>query len=95
MNRILQERAKRTTEEMVAWAGAAMFVVGCSSLAPAAFCAGGQSPAPRSGVFTDYREEKSGVVHKIPVKDLPHPYATKSDDGTESVWRVSYAGKSR
>ncbi len=78
MNRIFQIRIKRTAEEVMAWASAALFVMGCSALVPAAFCGSGQSPAPRSGVFTDYRDEKPGVVHKITVKDLPQPYATKS-----------------
>ena len=55
----------------------------------------GELMAWASGVFADYRDEKPGVVHKITVKDLPHPYDTKSDDGKDSVCRVSYAGKPR
>jgi len=55
----------------------------------------GAMMARASGVFTDYRGEKPGVVHKITVMNLPRPYATGSDDGTDSVCRVSYAGKPR
>ena len=37
-----------------------------------------QSGASPQGPFTDYRYEKPGATHKITVKDLPAPYATKS-----------------
>lgn len=95
MNRIFQIRTKRVAEDVGGWASAGLFAMACSSLAPAALRACGQSPAPRSGVFTDYRDERPDVVHKITLKDLPQPCATKSDGGTESVWRARYAGKSR
>jgi glucose/arabinose dehydrogenase len=41
-------------------------------------------------VFTDYRDQKPGVIHKITVADLPAPYATKSvDNGPHLVARPS------
>jgi glucose/arabinose dehydrogenase len=39
-------------------------------------------------VFSDYRNEAPGIVHKITVADLPAPYATKSvDNGPDLVAR--------
>lgn len=43
-------------------------------------------------VFSDYRDEKPGVTHKIKVGDLPEPYATKSvDNGPHLVARPANA----
>ncbi len=50
--------------------------------------------APRATApFLDYRDEKPGATHKITVKDLPQPYATKSAGNApelvarpENVW---------
>jgi glucose/arabinose dehydrogenase len=43
-------------------------------------------------VFTDYRGEKPGQVHKITVSDLPAPYATSSiDNGPHLTSRPSNA----
>jgi glucose/arabinose dehydrogenase len=36
-------------------------------------------------VFSDYRQESPGVVHKITVADLPQPYMTKSVDAGSRV----------
>ena len=46
----------------------------------------GNSPEGR-GVFTDYRGQKPGMVHKITPADLPPPYATKSADRSPSLIR--------
>jgi glucose/arabinose dehydrogenase len=41
--------------------------------------AAADAPGPRATPpFLDYRDEKPGAVHKITLKDLPEPYATKS-----------------
>ena len=55
-----------------------------------------QPPTPP---FTDFRYEKPGTIHKITVKDLPAPYATRSaDNGPDlvarpnDVWPVAPAG---
>ena len=55
--------------------------------------------APPAPPFTDFRYEKPGTVHKITVKDLPQPYATKSADNApnlagrpDNVWPVAPAG---
>ncbi len=48
------------------------------------FLAATQSPV----VFTGYKDQKPGVVHKIGVSDLPQPFATKSvDNGPDLVAR--------
>ena len=31
-------------------------------------------------IFSDYRQERPGVIHHITLADLPQPYATKSSD---------------
>lgn len=59
-----------------------------NSLAVAACCAflalaeggatGTESGAGNAKVFTDYRGQRPGAVHKITPSDLPPPYATKS-----------------
>ena len=43
-----------------------------------ALMAGGDGDAPGSSVFTDFRGEKPGKIHRITVADLPAPYATDS-----------------
>jgi len=43
---------------------------------------GGAADSP---VFTDYRGEKPGALHKITVADLPAPYATESMDAGPRV----------
>jgi glucose/arabinose dehydrogenase len=56
--------------------------------------------APPPGLpFTDFRYEKPGTVHKITVKDLPQPYATRSADNgprlvgrPDNAWPVAPAG---
>jgi glucose/arabinose dehydrogenase len=41
-----------------------------------------------ASVFTDYRQQKPGVVHKISATDLPKPYATQGvDNGPHMVKR--------
>ncbi len=40
----------------------------------------GDGDAPGSSVFTDFRGEKPGKIHRITVADLPAPYATDSAD---------------
>jgi len=67
------------------------------------FVAGGKAPSPlawaacgggtgNSQVFTDFRGEKPGTVHKITVADLPAPYATRSaDPGSEIIPRPANA----
>ncbi len=35
-------------------------------------------PAPQPSPFTDYRSQRPGSVHRITVRDLPAPYATRS-----------------
>lgn len=54
---------------------------------------------PPTPPFTDFRYEKPGTAHKITVKDLPQPYATRSADNgpelvarPENVWPVAPAG---
>lgn len=48
----------------------------------------GEGNAPGGGtVFTDYRGQKPGAVHKITAADLPQPYATKSVDRGPSLIR--------
>jgi hypothetical protein len=60
------------------------------------FMAGGQAPWPlawatcgggagNSQVFTDFRGEKPGTVHKITAADLPAPYATRSADPGSAI----------
>jgi len=50
-------------------------------------------PAPsKSVVFSDYRGERPGTVHRITVADLPAPYASKSvDAGSKTVARPANA----
>ncbi len=51
-------------------------------------CLGGVSLALFAAaplIFTDYREQKPGVVHKISITDLPAPFATKSVDNGPSL----------
>ncbi len=44
--------------------------------------------APTVSVFTGYRSEKPGAVHRITISDLPQPYATDSvDNGPDIVDR--------
>ncbi len=53
-------------------------------LATGGVCLAALSAAPV--VFTDYREQKPGVVHKITIADLPAPFATKSvDNGPKPI----------
>ncbi len=49
--------------------------------------------------FTDFRFEKPGTIHKITVKDLPEPFATKSSNNgpklverPANVWPVTLPG---
>jgi glucose/arabinose dehydrogenase len=44
-----------------------------------------QSATPDHVVFSDFRQESPGVVHKITVGDLPQPYATRSVDAGSRV----------
>jgi glucose/arabinose dehydrogenase len=48
---------------------------------------------PRAGVvFSDYRQEKPGTIHKITASDLPPPFVSKSvDNGPKLVDRPSDA----
>ena len=80
MNRLHHFMMTRAAGELMAWVSAALFVMGGSALAPLALCASDQNLSSSATVFTDFREEKPGAVHKITVKDLPQPYATKSVD---------------
>src|SRR3989442_261036 len=45
-----------------------------------------KSPQPPV-VFTDYRDEKPGVEHRITTKDLPPPFASVSVDNGPQVAR--------
>jgi glucose/arabinose dehydrogenase len=48
--------------------------------------------APRPSPFVDYRSEQPGVVHRITVRDLPAPYATRSSsNGARIVPRPEHA----
>ena len=92
MNCFYQIRIGKSAAELMAWASAALLVMGCAVLTPTALCASDKSSASNPAVFTDYRGEKPGVVHKITVDDLPQPYATKStDNGAKVVPRPSDA----
>jgi glucose/arabinose dehydrogenase len=44
-----------------------------------------QPKADQKGVFSDYRSERPGVVHKITVADLPAPFATESAQNNPRV----------
>jgi glucose/arabinose dehydrogenase len=47
-----------------------------------------RAQSQRNVVFSDYRNEAPGIVHKITVNDLPQPYATDSvDNGPDVVSR--------
>jgi glucose/arabinose dehydrogenase/cytochrome c5 len=72
----------------------AMNTAGAASAASAP--AKSSAPLPTAnksgGPFIDFRDEKPGTVHKITVKDLPQPYATKSaNNGPEMVPRPENA----
>ncbi|HWC18455.1 MAG TPA: hypothetical protein VG498_15645, partial [Terriglobales bacterium] len=50
------------------------------------------SQTKKQVVFSDYRDQAPGIVHKITVGDLPQPYATKSvDNGPNLVPRPKNA----
>ena len=53
--------------------------------APAAASSVPKETAHKNGPFIDYRDEKPGAIHRITVRDLPQPYATKSSDNGPSV----------
>ncbi len=86
----------------IAWNSSASTVLALLlSICPA--CAQGgknaQSAAAPQGPFTDYRYEKPGTIHKITVKDLPAPFATKSAsnwpkvvDRPRNAWPQAPAG---
>jgi glucose/arabinose dehydrogenase len=102
-------------------------------------CLGAMLAAQGTSPFSDFRNERAGVVHKITLADLPAPFATPAvqnpstliprpqgempqtlpgysvrmyadglqnprlirtapngdvnDDGSNSIWRVSYGGR--
>src|ERR1017187_8420886 len=65
-----------------------LFAAGCRTLSPA----NSGDAAGGSTVFTDFRGEKPGRVHKITVADLPAPYATKGvGNGPQVVARPQNA----
>jgi glucose/arabinose dehydrogenase len=72
--------------------------VAATSAAPAATGVALKDPPPHAP-FTDFRYEKPGTTHKITVKDLPEPFATKSAENgadlvtrPENAWPVAPAG---
>lgn len=76
----------------MASAAGAVLVIGCTALALAMVGAGDEKTPPQPVIFTDYRGEKPGVVHKITVADLPAPFATPSvDNGPQVVRRPAGA----
>jgi glucose/arabinose dehydrogenase len=67
----------RRTVLVLSWSA---FVAAAASLVapiPSGRAASGKVLAGK-GAFTDYRQERPGVVRKITVADLPEPYETKS-----------------
>ncbi len=65
----------------------AALLAGCAGIDQQPTSAGDGSKPEGRGVFTDYRGEKPGAVHKITPADLPAPYATKSVDRGPSLIR--------
>ena len=53
---------------------------GCAGSDHRSASSGDGSSAQSAGVFTDYRGQKPGVVHRITPADLPAPFATESVD---------------
>ena len=51
---------------------------------PRPFLAGAQRGQPKS-VFSDFRNEHPGVVHKITLADLPAPMATRAVDNSPTI----------
>jgi glucose/arabinose dehydrogenase len=43
------------------------------------------APTAQASVFTDYRAEQPGAVHKITISDLPEPYATDSAENSPDI----------
>lgn len=63
-------------------------MIGCTAFTPAWTGGSGEDKTPLPPVvFTDYRGEKPGVVHRITVADLPEPLATPSVDNGPRVVR--------
>jgi glucose/arabinose dehydrogenase len=72
---------------------------GAASAAPSDTSTTKLKAPPPASPFTDFRYEKPGTIHKITVKDLPPPYATRSADNgprlvarPENVWPVTLPG---
>src|SRR5262249_47459636 len=73
--------------------GSAYIRVGTGLIACAILvgCSNAFSPSP-SVVFTDYKGQKPGVVHRITPRDLPAPFESKSvDNGPKLVPKPSDA----
>src|SRR5690349_16230650 len=57
---------------------------GCSATRSAS-STGENTPEKNTLVFSDYRTQKPGAVHKITPADLPRPFATQSSDNGPSM----------
>ena len=58
----------------------ATLLTGCSGKDQRSGPGAEENSSPSSSVFTDYRGQKPGAVHKITAADLPAPFATESVD---------------
>jgi glucose/arabinose dehydrogenase len=77
--------AAALTAHVVSWAGASPGKTGPESGPKTAPKTG---PAANPSVFSDYRSQAPGVVHRITARDLPEPFATPSvDNGPRLVPR--------
>ena len=68
---------------------AAVILMGGSILSLRSICADEKKPAKNPVVFSAYRDQKPGVVHKITSKDLPPPLASPSVDNGPQLARRS------
>lgn len=70
----------------------ATLLTGCSGKDAQPVSGGEGVPPQTAGVFSDYRGQKAGAVHKITAADLPAPFATESVDcGPELIRRPQNA----
>lgn len=65
--------------------GALLAIVPCSMLAIQTASKTSRSQTKTGSVFTDYREQKPGAVHKITAADLPSPESTESADNPPRI----------
>ncbi len=66
---------------------AALVMTGGAALSLSMMRASEEKSPQRPVVFTDYRDEKPGIVHKITAKDLPPPFASASVDNGPQIAR--------